>query len=143
MGLDEALATLDTWQADHSLNGLATAVHRVEGIDLGSDGRARSWVLGVSQGDIPIWLVYGREGMQELSLSAPLPADEIAFDDVVMPGELYGRNRAVIEDALRRHGTGVGDLTLTGAEYVLTIRSGAEFETLEFLAATGEVIPSA
>lgn len=140
--LDEALAALDAWQADLPPGDSVAAVYQVLGAGVETDGRARGWVLGVRQGDTPRWLAYGREGIQKISLSAPLPAEEIAFPDVVMPEGLYEQNRMVIDDTLRRHGTDTADLALTAGEYVLTIRSGAEFETLVFGAATGEAIPS-
>jgi hypothetical protein len=139
--LGDAMAMLEVWRDEHQINASEFQVYRVEGISIDPDGRARSWVFGTRQAGEPLWLVYDRRDVQILSLNSSLPTEEIAFASIILPEDLYTQNHALITAAMERHGTDVTDLTLTGGEYALTVRSGVGVETMRFWADTGEVVP--
>ncbi|MDN7025927.1 hypothetical protein FGU65_13715 [Methanoculleus sp. FWC-SCC1] len=142
VALDDARAMLEVWLDEQQINASDIRIYRVEGISVDPGGMARSWVFGTCRAGEPLWLMYDRQDVAVLSLNSSLPADEIVFESIVPPEDLYDRNRAEIRDVLERHGTDVTDLALAGGRYVLTVRSGAGIETVRFRAETGEVVSS-
>ena len=115
-------------------------MHQVLGTGVEIDGQAASWALGLQDGEEIRWLTYGPAGWQEISLPAPLPADEVRIADILSPEDLLRGLEDMFRPVMERLGADTVDLALAGGVYSVTIRSDAWMETLSFEADTGEVI---
>ncbi len=135
-----ALAELDLLGAEGGLNVAGASVHQVLGTGVDIDGQAASWALGLQDGEEIRWLTYGPAGWQEISLPAPLPADEVRIADILSPEDLLRGREDMFRPVMERLGADTVDLALAGGVYSVTIRSDAGMETLSFEADTGEVI---
>jgi hypothetical protein len=138
--LTAAFAELDLLAAEGGLNITGSTVHQVLGSGLSLDGRAASWALGLRQGDEVRWLTFGRGGWNEISLRAPLPAEEVLLDDLLSPEDLLQGQEEAIRPVMARLGADTVDLALAEGVYTITIRTDAGMETLTFRADTGEAI---
>lgn len=138
--LTEALAELDLLGAEGGLNVTGTSMHQVLGAGMGSDGRAASWALGLADGEEVRWLTFGAMGWREISLRAPLPAEEVILDDVLSPEELLAMQEGVLRPVMVRLDADTVDIALAEGVYTVTVRSNAGMETLAFRADTGEVV---
>ncbi|MDV2480938.1 hypothetical protein F8E02_02720 [Methanoculleus sp. Wushi-C6] len=137
----EALAELDLLGAEGNLNVTGTTVHQVLGTGVDLDGRATSWALGLRDGDGGVrWLTFGRTGWKEISLRAPVPAEEVVLADALSPADLFGGQGETISAAMTRLGADTVDLALAEGAYVVTVRTDAGMETFVFRADTGEAI---
>lgn len=135
-----ALAELDLLSAEGGLNVTGTSVHQVLGTGVDRDGRATSWALGLRDGEGVRWLTFGLAGWKEISLPAPLPAEEVNITGVLSPGDLLSGQEKVLRPVMERLGADTVDLALAEGVYTVTVHSGAGMETLAFRADTGEVI---
>ena len=86
------------------------------------------------------WLTFGISGWQEVSLRAPLPAEEVLFDEILLPEDLLAERGGVLAPALERAGADTVDIALAREVYTVTVRSDTGMETLLFRADTGEAI---
>ena len=138
--LTEALAELDLLKAEGGLNVTGAAVHQVLGSGVGLDGRAESWALGLQDGEEVRWLTFGAAGWKEISLRAPLPAEEVNVTAVLSPEDLLRSQEGALSPVMDRLGADTVDIALAEGVYSVTIRTDAGMETLTFRADTGEVI---
>lgn len=138
--LTGALADLDLLLAEGRLNLTNTTLHQVIGTGVDLDGRAASWALGLRDGGEVRWLTFGISGWKEVKLAAPLPEDEILFDEILLPEDLLAERGGVLAPALERAGADTVDIALGEGVYTVTVRSDTGMETLLFRADTGEVI---
>jgi len=138
--LTAAFAELDLLAAEGGLNITGSTVHQVLGSGLSLDGRAASWALGLRQGDEVRWLTFGRGGWNEISLRAPLPAEEVLLTEILFPEELLAAQAEAIRPEMVRLGADTIDLALADGVYTITIRTDAGMESLAFRADTGEAI---
>jgi len=136
--LSDALAELDLLQAEGGLDVTGTTVHQVLGTGVGPDGRAATWALGLRDGEEVRWVTFGAAGWKEISLRAPLPAEEVNLTAVLTPEELLADE--TLSAAMAGLGADTVDLALAEGVYTVTVRSDAEMETLAFRADTGEVV---
>jgi len=136
--LSDALAELDLLQAEGGLDVTGTTVHQVLGTGVGPDGRAATWALGLRDGEEVRWVTFGAAGWKEISLRAPLPAEEVNLTAVLTPEELLADE--TLSAAMTELGADTVDLALAEGVYTVTVRSDAEMETLAFRADTGEVV---
>ena len=81
----DALAELDLLGAEGGLNVTWASDRQVLGTGVEIDGQAASWALGLQDGEEIRWLTYGPAGWQDISFSAPLPADEVNVTGVLSP----------------------------------------------------------
>ncbi|HQD25087.1 MAG TPA: hypothetical protein PKV78_00925 [Methanoculleus thermophilus] len=138
--LTGALADLDLLLAEGRLNLTNTTLHQVIGTGVDLDGRAASWALGLRDGGEVRWLTFGISGWQEVKLAAPLPEDEILFDEILLPEDLLAERGGVLAPALERAGADTVDIALAREVYTVTVRSDTGMERFSFRADTGEVI---
>ena len=138
--LTGALAELDLLGAEGGLNVTGTSVHQVLGTGMSLDGRATSWALGLREGEEVRWLTFGLTGWKEISLRAPVPAEEVNLTSVLSPEDLLGMQDGVLSPIMEQLGADTVDIALSEEVYAITIRSDAGMETLAFRADTGEVI---
>ena len=138
--LSGALAELDLLRAEGGLNVTGTTVHQVIGSGVDLDGRAASWALGLRDGEEVRWLTFGVAGWQEVSLRAPLPAEEVNVTAVLSPEDLLSAEEGAVRPVMERLGASTVDIALAEGVYSVTVRSGAGMETLAFRADTGEVV---
>lgn len=138
--LAEALAELDLLRAEGGLNVTGTTVHQVLGTGVDPDGRAAAWALGLQEGEEVRWVTFGAAGWKEISLRAPLPADEVLLDGVLSPEDLLRGQEGVLSPVMAELGADTVDLALAEGVYTVTVRSDAKVETLAFRADTGEVV---
>ncbi|MDD2473737.1 MAG: hypothetical protein PHR49_07095 [Methanoculleus sp.] len=135
-----ALAELDLIQAEGDLNVTGTMVHQVLGTGVNLDGQAAAWGLGLRDGEEVRWLTFGPTGWKEVSLRAPLPAEEVNLDDVLSPEDLLRGHEVTLSPAMERLGADTVDLALAEGVYTVTVRSDAGMENFAFRADTGEAI---
>ncbi|WP_292521792.1 hypothetical protein [Methanoculleus sp.] len=135
-----ALGELELLGAEGGLNITGTTVHQVLGTGVDLDGRAASWALGLRDGEEVRWLTFGISGWKEISLRAPLPAEEVLLDEVLSPEALLAAENGVLAPVMERLGADTVDLALGEGTYTVTVRSDTGMETLLFRADTGEVI---
>jgi hypothetical protein len=138
--LAEALLELDLLGAEGDLNVTGATVHQVLGSSVGLDGRAASWALGLQDGEEVRWLTFGAADWQEISLHAPLPAEEVNITAVLSPEDLLRSQEGVLAPVMDRLGADTVAIALAEGVYSVTIRTDAGMETLMFRADTGEVI---
>ena len=135
-----ALGELELLGAEGGLNITGTTVHQVIGTGVDLDGRAASWALGLRDGEEVRWLTFGISGWKEVSLRAPLPEDEILFDEILLPEDLLAERGGVLAPALERAGADTVDIALAREVYTVTVRSDTGMERFSFRADTGEAI---
>ncbi len=115
-------------------------VHQVLGTGVNLDGQAAAWGLGLRDGEEVRWLTFGPTGWKEVSLRAPLPAEEVNLDDVLSPEDLLRGHEGTLSPAMERLGADTVDLALAEGVYTVTVRSDAGMENFAFRADTGEAI---
>ncbi|MFA7199602.1 MAG: hypothetical protein WC093_09960 [Methanoculleus sp.] len=138
--LTGALAELDLLGAEGGLNITGTSVHQVLGAGTSLDGRATSWALGLKDGEEVRWLTFGLTGWKEISLRAPVPAEEVNLTGVLSPEDLLAMQDVVLSPVMEQLGADTVDIALSEGVYAITIRSDAGMETFAFQADTGEVL---
>ncbi|HOI12695.1 MAG TPA: hypothetical protein PLG75_02490 [Methanoculleus sp.] len=138
--LTEALAELDLLGAEGGLNVTGTSVHQVLGTGVSLDGRAASWALGLEDDEEARWLTFGALGWKEISLRAPLPAEEVNFTGVLSPEELLRDQEGVLRPVMTSLGADTVEVSLAEGVYTVTVRTSAGMETFLFRADTGEVV---
>jgi hypothetical protein len=138
--LTGALAELNLLKGDGGLNITGMSMHQVLGTGMSLDGRATSWALGLREGDEVRWLTFGLTGWKEISLRAPLPAEEVNLTSILSPEELLAMQGGVLSPVMEQLGADTVDIALSEGVYAITIRSDTGMETLAFRADTGEVI---
>ncbi|NLM28861.1 MAG: hypothetical protein GX216_00305 [Methanomicrobiales archaeon] len=138
--LTEALLELDLLGAEGGLNVTGTTVHQVlaSGVDL--DGQATSWVLGLRDGEEVRWLAFGITGWKEITLPAPLPAEEVDITAIIPPEDLLRSQDEVLSPVMNRLGADTVEIALAEGVYSVTIHSDAGLESFVFQADSGEVI---
>ena len=138
--LSGALSELELLEAEGGLNVTGTSVHQVLGTGVDLDGRAASWALGLRDGEEVRWLTFGLAGWKEISLPAPLPAEEVNVTGVLSPEDLLRGQEEVLRPVMERLGADTVDIALAEGIYSVTARTDAGMETLAFRADTGEVV---
>ncbi len=138
--LPEAFAELDLLGAEGGLNVTGAAIHQVLGSGVDIDGRATSWALGLQDGEEIRWLTFGATGWKEISLPAPLPAEEVDMDAVLSPEDLLRSQEGALSPVMARLGADTVDIALAEGVCSVTVHSDAGMETLAFQADSGEVI---
>ena len=136
--LTAALAELDLLGAEGGLDVTGAKVHLVLGTGADPDGRATSWALGLRDGEEVRWVTFGIAGWKEISLPAPLPAEEVNLTAVLPPEELLANE--TLSAAMTELGADTVDIALAEGVYTVTIRSDAGMETLVFRSDTGAVV---
>jgi hypothetical protein len=137
---DDAMLALDIFSARGVLDTEGIAIYQVNGVDVDINGDASAWILGIRRnGEISL-LIYSAEAWREYEWSEPLPAPEIDLNRTISPGELFEKQRVLIEDAMLEIDVADADLELTDNKYTIAFRSKTESRILSFSADTGELI---
>jgi hypothetical protein len=132
--LKTALEELDILAGEGVENITGMEVFTVTGTAVTRNAEAGTWVLGVRQDGTAALLVYSRGSWSRFAWNGTLPDEAVAFDEILMPADLYSLHTAKIDvlgeetDLLLEHG-------------VYTIRSHSDRpDAVAFDARTGEVI---
>ena len=142
ISFEEAYQKLKDYRMD-SLSGSENVkrIYYILAKDVDNSGNAVSWVFGVNYGSGDRLLIYDKSGWTVfLQSNSTLPSEEIAFDHLVTPGNLFTQNKAVI---MSGHSTAIPerqDLELFQGVYKLTLYSGSISRILTFNSTSGALI---
>jgi hypothetical protein len=110
----------------------------IRGRDLDENGNARSWTFVIEHGDEFSVVTYSGKKVQVSNSPGTLTQSEILTDKVIMPRQLFDRNRAVIFNTTRTGTAVTRDLSIGEGRATLTITgSGGAPRILVFDATTG------
>jgi hypothetical protein len=142
ISFEVALQNLKDYRTD-SPNG-AENVKRIYYIlakDVDDSGRAMSWVFEVNYDMEDRLLIYDKSGWTVFPKSnTTLPSEEIAVDNIISPGNLIARNKAIITSTSSSAIPEIRDLELQHGIYTLTLYSGSKGRILKFNTTTGVLI---
>jgi hypothetical protein len=142
ISFDIALHNLPAYRPDALNESYFTPpIYYFTGLDVDGSGDARNWIFGVGNTTGTRMLAYDGNGWIAIPWNAPPGSEEIAFDSIISPGQLFSKNREVIIGNPSSSLTEKRDLELNKGVYTLTITSGDTNRILTFNATTGELIP--
>jgi len=109
----------------------------VSGNRLDATGKAARWTYAVRHLNRTFLVTFDNTGMKITDWNTSLPTDEISFDQVISPSDLFLRNRDAIFASADAEITEKRDIMLGNGMYSLTITSPVKPRTLVFDAMTG------
>jgi len=141
ISFEEAYQKLKDYRTD-SLSGSenVTRIYYILAKDVDASGNAVSWAFGVKNTTTPEMFIYNGKGWTVIPwIITTLPSKEISVENIVSPGNLFTKNKAIILSSPssipeRR------DLELQEGIYKLTLYSGSTSRMLIFNATTGALI---
>jgi hypothetical protein len=141
ISFEAALQKLKDYRTD-SLSGSenVTRIYYILAKDVDASGNAVSWAFGVKNTTTPEMFIYNGKGWTVIPwIITTLPSKEISVENIVSPGNLFTKNKAIILSSPssipeRR------DLELQEGIYKLTLYSGSTSRMLIFNATTGALI---
>jgi len=110
----------------------------VRGNNLNDSGQARSWIVVVRQNNRTSVVTFDQQGITVAAWNGEFRQKEIPLDSIILPEELFLKNRAAITGDNR---TGSRDLVLSMDRYTVTT-SGTMNRILVFDAKTGALMSS-
>ena len=141
ISFEVALQNLKDYRTD-SPNGSENIkkIYYILAKDVDASGNAVSWAFGVKNTTTPEMFIYNGKGWTVIPwIITTLPSKEISVENIVSPGNLFTKNKAIILSSPssipeRR------DLELQEGIYKLTLYSGSTSRMLIFNATTGALI---
>lgn len=109
----------------------------VSGNRLDASGKAERWTYAVRHLNRTFLVTFDNTGMKITDWNASLPTDEISFERVISPSDLFLRNRAAIFASADAEITEQRNIMIGNGMYTLTITSPVKSRTLVFDAMTG------
>ena len=113
----------------------------IRGNDLNDNGQARSWAFVVRHANRTSLVTVDRQGMNLASWRDNFPQRKINLDAIILPEDLFLKNRATILQDPGDNRTGSRDLVLAMDRYTITT-SGNVNRILIFDAKTGALMSS-
>lgn len=110
----------------------------VRGNNLDDNGQARSWTFVVRHANRTSVVTFDQKGMNLAAWKGEFPQKEIRLDSIILPEDLFLKNRAAITGDNR---TGLRDIVLAMDRYTVTT-SGTTNRVLVFDAKTGALMSS-
>jgi hypothetical protein len=109
----------------------------VNGNNLDESGKANRWTYAIRHLNRTSLVTFDNHGMTITEWTASMPKDEIFFDQIMLPPELFNKNREVIFTTADAGVTEQRDLALGKGIYTLTITNQVKPRILTFDAKTG------
>jgi len=114
--------------------------YQVMGTGVGIEGRADSWLIGGRKDGETRLLTYSDRQWRNIVWPGPLSEDEIILENILLPEELFTKNRDLLTDNYLKANVSYSDLFLKDGEYSIAIRDNNRIIELKFKADTGELI---
>ena len=142
ISFEEAYQKLKEYRMDSSRGSAESKrIYYFSAKDVDDSGNATSWVFGVKNITTNELLIFNGKRWTVIPwIITTLPSEEIAVDQIVLPGNLFSRNKAVILSNSKAKISERKDLELQKGIYKLTIYTGSASTILSFNATTGELI---
>lgn len=112
----------------------------VNGNDLDASGKASRWTYTIRYLNTTSLVTFDNHGTTITNWTDSLPKDEIFFDQVISPADLFNKNREVIFTTPDAEVTEQRDLALGKGIYLLTIINQDKPRVLTFDAKTGALL---
>ncbi len=112
----------------------------VNGNDLDGSGKASRWTYTIRYQNKTSLVTFDNHGTTIADWTAPPPKDEIFFDQIISPADLFSKNRAVIFITPDAEVAEQRDLALGKGIYSLTITNPVKPRVLIFDAKTGALL---
>ena len=112
----------------------------VSGNNLDESGNATRWTYAVRSMNKTFLVTRDRNGETVIEWTAALPEDEIFFDSIQTPAQLFAANGAAIFPTPDAKISGTRDLALGKGIYSLTISGAGKTRVLLFDAKTGALL---
>lgn len=123
-----------------SMDHTSLVVHQIHGTGVDSEGKARSWIVGVQKGETHLLVIYDQEIWHQVTWGESFTSPGLSFQQVLLPTELYQNNQETIEDTMNRNGVEESELDLTDGMYTISVHTPTGLSLLRFNATTGESI---
>jgi hypothetical protein len=120
----------------------SVTVHLVQGIGLGSDGSARSWLFGFLAGNRSFLAEYSGGMWLARQLPGDLPSGVIDPGAILPPNQIIGRHRSLLASLVSPYSTVPAMIELKDGIYIITVWESGKRRVFSFDAALGTVIPS-
>jgi hypothetical protein len=115
----------------------ATHIHLIRGYNLDATGNASSWIFVIRQPERVSLVTYDRSGETVNAWPGAYPGNEIIISQIIMPRELFEKNRVQIFPTSQEVTAGLRELALADGNYYLTITGQGTTRHLVFDAETG------
>ena len=138
--LSTALDDLDTLNSEGLLSTENMTAFQLIGTGVGIEGKANSWVIGGLRNGEKILYSSEESGWREMQWPGSLAEQEIVFDKIIMPDELFDLNSEHITEYYYNSGSDYSDLFLKDGIYTIAFRNREGISELKFKADTGELI---
>jgi hypothetical protein len=114
----------------------------IRGSSLNENGGAKSWIFAVRNNNKTSIVTYDRHGGNIAEWKDAFPWQEIQLDSVILPEDLFQKNRETIIPKTGENVTESRDLVLAMGNYTLTISGRGTTRVMVFDAKTGALIRS-
>ena len=137
-----ALQNLKDYRTDLSSGSITgKRIYYIQAKDVDASGNAVSWVFGVKNSTKNELFIYDGKSLTVIPwIITSLPSEEIPFDHIVSPGNLFTKNKEIILSTPSSAIPEQRDLELQEGTYKLTINSGNTRRVLTFNATAGVLI---
>ena len=113
----------------------------IRGNELDENGQARSWVFVVRHANRTSLVTFDRQGMSLAAWRGRFPQRDIKLDSIILPEDLFVKNRALLTQDPGDYRTISRGLVLSMDRYTVTT-SGTVNRILVFNATTGALMSS-
>ena len=122
-------------QPRYTQNSSRQKIYYILGKNLDSAGNAESWLFGTRSPEGNQLQVYERNRWTTIPWNAKIPAEEIKFNNILLPQDLINQSR---DEIMGTSGSGtIRVIELNNGIYTLTINEGSADRILAFNATTG------
>jgi hypothetical protein len=140
VSLNEAVAALNAHRSTSPNASIPLQLRYIRGVDLQSQGAAKEWMLGVTQGKESFFFVYTGKGGSIVAWPMKLSYRDIIIDQIVTPEKLFQSHKLFIQDFTRNGTVPITELELVDGVYSLSVGSDADARYLRYDAMTGKEI---
>jgi len=119
-----------------------TRIMYILGENLNENADAASWMFAIRYGNLTSVVNFDRSGESIVDWPSEFPGQEIQMDQIILPQELFYRNKALIFNGEQDNITLSKELALTGNNYTLTLSGKDKKRILQFDAHSGALISS-
>jgi hypothetical protein len=119
-----------------------TRIMYILGENLNENADAASWMFAIRHGNQTSVINFDRSGESIVDWPSEFPGQEIQMDQIILPQELFYRNKALIFNGDQDNITLSKELALTGNNYTLTLSGNDKKRILQFDAQSGALTSS-